>query len=313
MSVHYIETPKPGVVKPPEKKTVAKKGRAIEQISEFVDFLLERSYFSKAEKLLNQTLKKYPQASLLWSKLGVVYSKQYKGAEAKTAFEKALQYDPNNMEALFHLGRFKESCELPRDYYYLGLCNCQFKKLPEAFDAFVKAYESGYLALEIIQLYLTAANVAENLDFKEAFEDALITMNKMLSFANKYFNSGTRIELITKKTSSKRAYDRLILAAKLICEKAIKETPRNAEAYYNLGIIYFMQEKHAKARENFAKAVELNPRHAFAHLQLGFLCLAEGKAEESEKYLEQAHQLFKEGGMEEMFLEKIEILKDGVK
>lgn len=325
MSVHFIETPKSGVVEPPKRKTFKQKEHEIKQVLDFADFLILRCYFDKAEKLLKQVLKKYPQSASLWSKLGLVYFKQYKGAEAKTAFEKAKHYNPNQADALYHLGEMNKSlmqvdqaCRLTRDPYYLGLCNCYFKKLPEAFADFVKAYETNLetshpalmqFALETVQLYLTAANVASELNFKEAFAGVIEQMNKMIGFANKHFREKSKIKLITKHTSSKKAFARLILAAKSICEAVIKDNRRNESAHYNLGMIYFMQEKYEQARKCFEQVIELNPRHAFAHLQLGLLSLAEEKTEEAEKHFKQAHQLFKEGGQEDVFLEKIEILK----
>ncbi len=329
MSVHFVETPKAGVVKPPKRKTVKQKKWEIKQVLDFADFLILRCYFDKAEKLLKKILKKYPQSASLWSKLGLVYLKQYKGAEAKTAFEKAKYYNPNQVEALYHLGNMNESliqvdqaCRLTQDPYYLGLCNCYFKELPTAFEAFVKGYEINLgtdhpglmqFALETVQLYLTTANVASELNFKEAFAGVIEQMNKMISFANKHFRGKSKIKLIAKHTSSKKAFARLLLAAKSICEEAIRDNCRNESAHYNLGMIYFVQEKYEQARKCFERTVERNPRHAFAHLQLGFLSLIEEKTEEAEKHFRQAHKLFKEGGMEKMFLEKYEILKDGIK
>jgi len=42
---------------------------------------------------------------------------------------------------------------------------------------------------------------------------------------------------------------------------AIREDSRNAEAYYNLGLVYKMKNMPVEAKDSFNKALEINPDH----------------------------------------------------
>jgi Tfp pilus assembly protein PilF len=44
--------------------------------------------------------------------------------------------------------------------------------------------------------------------------------------------------------------------------KAVEADPNNAAAYYYLGYTYYLQKKHALAREAFAKAYALDPDYS---------------------------------------------------
>jgi putative PEP-CTERM system TPR-repeat lipoprotein len=52
---------------------------------------------------------------------------------------------------------------------------------------------------------------------------------------------------------------------------AVQATPRNAEAYYQLGVAYLALGNAAKAVVNFRNAVEINPKHPAAQLRLAQL------------------------------------------
>jgi len=42
---------------------------------------------------------------------------------------------------------------------------------------------------------------------------------------------------------------------------AIREDSRDAEAYYNLGLVYKMKNMSTEAKDSFNKALEINPKH----------------------------------------------------
>ena len=52
-------------------------------------------------------------------------------------------------------------------------------------------------------------------------------------------------------------------------QRAIERDPTDAEAHFNLGVLYFAREKGAEAMALFEKALELRPDYPEAHLLLG--------------------------------------------
>lgn len=63
----------------------------------------------------------------------------------------------------------------------------------------------------------------------------------------------------------KKDYQRALLE----CKNAIKATPRDAEAFYNLGLAYVGARDLQSAFQSFNAALSLNPKHAGAKLQIG--------------------------------------------
>ena len=54
-------------------------------------------------------------------------------------------------------------------------------------------------------------------------------------------------------------------------KKAIQDDPGDAEAYYNLGVVYETKNMKKEAKEAFSKALELNPKHKLAEQHLSKL------------------------------------------
>ena len=52
-------------------------------------------------------------------------------------------------------------------------------------------------------------------------------------------------------------------------KKAIRENPYNAEAYFELGLVYETQGRYRKSKEALWQAIKLNPNHAKAYNLLG--------------------------------------------
>jgi tetratricopeptide (TPR) repeat protein len=53
-------------------------------------------------------------------------------------------------------------------------------------------------------------------------------------------------------------------AAIAACDQAIRQNPRNAEAYYNRGVEYHDKGDRDRAIADFTKAIEINPKYAKA-------------------------------------------------
>ncbi|MCP4403861.1 MAG: tetratricopeptide repeat protein [bacterium] len=77
-------------------------------------------------------------------------------------------------------------------------------------------------------------------------------------------------------------------------EQAVASAPRKAEAHFNLGIAYTLQEFHASAVRSYQKAIELDPQYGKAFFNLGTLFLKQGHVKEAIDKLERAVRFLKD-------------------
>src|SRR5258706_1494979 len=61
--------------------------------------------------------------------------------------------------------------------------------------------------------------------------------------------------------------------------------PRDADAHYQLGLIYQKRHQNSEAVARFQRAVEIDPEEADAHLQLGRILLEQSKFEDAVRHL----------------------------
>jgi tetratricopeptide (TPR) repeat protein len=97
-----------------------------------------------------------------------------------------------------------------------------------------------------------------------------VSADDYLRYANEYMEA--------------RQYDQAIINY----EKAIKENPRFADAYSNLGILYKRQNKLDDAERQFRMALTVNPRHEAAQTNLTNLLRRKGDYEKIETQSRQA-------------------------
>ena len=71
-------------------------------------------------------------------------------------------------------------------------------------------------------------------------------------------------------------------------EQAVASAPEKAEAHFNLGIAYTLQEFHPSAIRSYKKAIDLDPQYGKAFFNLGTLYLKQGNVKEAIETLEQA-------------------------
>lgn len=67
--------------------------------------------------------------------------------------------------------------------------------------------------------------------------------------------------------------------------------PRDADAHYQLGLIYQERRQYDEARKRYQRAIEIDPKEAEPFFQLGKVALEEGKAEEAIGYFTSAAAL----------------------
>jgi len=58
-------------------------------------------------------------------------------------------------------------------------------------------------------------------------------------------------------------------------KKIIETNPNDAEAYYNIGVVYYGEKKYDSAKAQFQKAIEIYPNFSEAYYSLGAVYYAE--------------------------------------
>src|SRR5262249_21761340 len=64
--------------------------------------------------------------------------------------------------------------------------------------------------------------------------------------------------------------------------------PRDADAHYQLGLIYQKRHQYSEATARFKRAIEIDPSEGDAHLQLGRIALAQNRTSDALGHLETA-------------------------
>ena len=78
------------------------------------------------------------------------------------------------------------------------------------------------------------------------------------------------------------------LQAKEVLNKSLALNSQDADAYIELGGVYWGQGKLIQAEELFKKAIELNPKNDYFYIQLGILCRDKGEVFQAEEAFKKA-------------------------
>lgn len=97
-----------------------------------------------------------------------------------------------------------------------------------------------------------------------------------------YQNFSPDVRSLGDSVSSRRNFRRQLEASML--------NPRDADAHYQLGLIYLQRRQYDDAEERFRKAVAIQPQEADYHLQLGRVLTEQGKNEEALRHFQFAVQ-----------------------
>ena len=160
--------------------------------------------------------------------------------EAEAVYNKILELQPSNHEAL-HL---------------LGFVMHQVGRKKDAADLIGKA-----VALK--PDYAEALNNLGNVFVDQGeYEEAIAVYQKAIAlnptFAQTHSNLGTLL-------CGQEKFDEALAA----CQKAVALDPNLAGAHNNLGFVLQKQDKHAESAASFRKAIALEPTYAEAHNNLG--------------------------------------------
>ena len=74
-------------------------------------------------------------------------------------------------------------------------------------------------------------------------------------------------------------------------QKIIETNPNDAEAYYNIGVIYYNEKKYDSAKVQFNKAIEIYPDFAEAYYSIGVVYYAEANYDKAIEAFSKAIQI----------------------
>lgn len=249
--------------------------------------------YSDIETIWRTTIARNPDCGIANNNLGGYLYKEGRIEEAMQHYQKALQIDPNYVEALNNLGialaaegRFDEAIEnyhkalqinpdFPSTLNNLGIALAGRGQFDEAIENYRKA-------IQISPNYADALdNLGAALTVKGRFEEALEYYRQVLAidpaFAEAQNNLGI---LLTKQGKTAEAIEHY--------QKAIELNPNHAGSYDNLGNLLATQGRTAEAIEQFQKALEVEPDNAKVHYNLANIYFARGRWDEAIEHYQQA-------------------------
>jgi len=203
------------------------------------EFSLEKHMDDKHAASLNKH--DCPVDPVYFNSLGLVLKEQGKPDEAFSCFQKAVEIDPDYVEAYNHIGNALR----------------EQGKSEEALMYYKKALGINPNSA------VTYFNMGITLRGQGKPDEAIFCYRKVLEInpasANVYFNMGNVLKDHNKTEEAISCY-----------RKVLEINPKDADAYSNMGIAYKNQDNIEEAISCYKKALEINPESAEA-----YCCLAD--------------------------------------
>lgn len=200
------------------------------------------------------------------------------GTGAKDALVKILAMDPYDKEAITKLAKV---------YLYMKDYQNSLMQVKKLVDMDKSNFEPYFIAgLNYKQMKDTAKAIEQFktvLQFKPDFYDAYMQLGLLSSaqkspLATQYFDNAIRIDsTIPESYYAKAKYyqdQNKFKEAKATYRKLISISPQHANAFFNIGFIYILEDSIQKAKKYFDYAIKVNPIYADAYYYRG-LCESE--------------------------------------
>ena len=220
-----------------------------------------------AEKMCRQALDEDSDAAGAHNILGLILREREAYDQAIEHFQQAIGLDDSSEIYYRNLGK---------SYYDQN----QYAPAVEAFQMAIELESTdGDVFVDLADCYYWQ----EESDYKKAEETYKQAINVGFDYSAAYVNR--QLSNVLRRQDK---YTQAIGYAK----KAIKADETDAEAYYSLGLAYYMQDgKEEEAIEPFQKAIELDPESSYNHYWLGETYRSLGVNETATEYYEKALDL----------------------
>lgn len=190
-------------------------------------------------------------------------------------FQKAIEIWPDYQDAYNNLGVTLMDANRLDDAYNV------YSKLITRFPEYAKGrYNLGYTCY-LLQRYNEAEQILEQYIATSKNADALFLVAECEGYQNKFDEAINHLqELVEIEPNKARAYLKLGLAygiigdagkAEVIFQKGIQNSPKEAELYVNLSLVYLNSNRQAEAYDLLQQALVINPNHQRAKVLLNEL------------------------------------------
>jgi protein O-mannosyl-transferase len=213
---------------------------------------VQLGHWENGEKLFRHALRATANNFVAHYNLGQILFEDGKFAEAMTEYKKALQINPDYVEAVNSLGLALAGLGRTEE------AKTEFEKALRMNPNYVKAHNN--LGLVLAGLGRTEEAMAQ---YREALRIDPRCAEAHNNLGNVWVNTGRFAEAVAEY------------------REALGINPRYAEAHSNLGFALANLGRMAEAIAAYAEAVRIKPDYAEAHYSLGVLLAAEGKTEEA--------------------------------
>ena len=204
-------------------------------------------------------VKKSPNKARAYAPLGAAQKKLNMLDEAFETFRKALELNPDFVEALHNMGVMLE------DQNRINQAIAHYRRAVELEPSYLKSRNN--LGVALLKTDKT----------DEAIAHFLIARQIEPRYAQTHYNLGLAL---AKEGRIEPAVESLVAALKL--------DPNNPNIHVKLGDVLLMQGKPEQATKHFQTALQLNPQSAEAHLFMGSQLLNQDKRDQALAHLKQA-------------------------
>jgi tetratricopeptide (TPR) repeat protein len=241
---------------------------------------------SRAEKYHQKKLKPAAKIkSIKNTKSSLIMAQQHHMAgrlsQAETVYNKILEAEPNNPDALHLLGVINHQAgNVDKAVDLISKSLKAYPNFPEALNNLGNAYIDLNQFQEAVDSYKSALGIKPNYqmaqnnlskaffelgnylhtlgEHKTATENYQEALAIKPDYARASYNLGVAFSAQGKLKEAERSYI-----------DSLSSDPNHAESYSNLGNVLFKFRKYDKAIENYVKAISIKPDFAEAHFNLG--------------------------------------------
>lgn len=241
-----------------------------------------REDFKKAISEFNKALEVEPDNIEAFSYLGHLYFSKEDFEKAASEFNKVLEVDPDNIEAIISVGHaYRVLKQYDDAEKYFKLACKKDPDNPRAYNSLSSFYYSKERMPEAVQYYEKGSEYHGVGNFKKA----AVEYEEAIKLESDY------IQAIAGLGVAYAGLDQYDKSEKYL-KRVLEMEPYSFNVHGTLSYIYFKQERYNDSLEECRKAVQIKPNDATIHCRIGRNLLFMGSMNSSEKMISEAKKEF---------------------